>query len=565
MLALLLLASCSKSDSELSSVDDGAGGETASGPPTLALTRPARGAFTGRQQVELVGEVKKGGAPIAELTYNGETITSAGDGSFTVELYEQYGINLVDVRAEDQDEEEAIEALSFHAGPTHTPGEELKRVIKAQIGASLVEDLASFAAEVLEDDSLADSFEGVEQKTDYAAITPTSITWTGAHVELELEDDLIVATIVLTDIQVDMEITGVGWYDWIGTTAVATMNSATIYAELSVESGGGQVSVEAGETTAGLSGYVISIDWFPDTFEDDVADWTRTLIEEQVAGLLSETLTSVVGGLVDAFELDLDLGSGVSVGLSAADADVSSTGILLTLDGLVSAPQGSWPDGAGSLDKDGTPPAWPLDGSRPFALAVDEDFANQFLFALWSSGVMSGLSLTADDLGEVEVPPPLGPITSVDISVGLPPVLQLSDGGEGLAELGVGELMVHLNRTDDSLITLAVGLVCAVDLVIEDDTLTLDWLTTDLDIAVGVPNVPEGLSAPSLAALGRVTVPVVLGVSEGYVEGFPLPSFDLGETTGLAPLQGVVLTPTNLSVGETGDGWLLVSGELDGL
>ena len=564
MLALFVLAACNSSDSELSAVDDGSGGATASGPPTITLRKPARASFTGRDQVELVGEVKQGGAKLSELTYNGETISSSGDGSFTVQLYEQYGINLVDVRAEDAEEEEAIESISFHAGPTHGPGEELSRVIKAQIGDELVEDLASFAAEVLEDDSLADSFEGVEQKTEYAAITPTSITWAGAHVELELEQDLIVATIVLTDIRVDMEVTGVGWYDWIGTTAVATMNSATIYAELSVTSGGGQVTVTSGETTAGLSGYAISIDWFPDTFEDDVADWTRGLIEEQVAGLLGETLSSVVGGLVEAFELDLDLGSGIDVALSAADIDISSAGILLSLDGRVQAPQGSAPDGAGSLDKDTTAPSWPLHASSPFALAVDEDFANQFLFALWSAGAMSNISLTADDLGEVEVPPPLGPIDSVSISLDLPPVLQLAEG-EGIAELGVGELMVDLNRTDGSVITLAVGLICAVDLVIEDDTLTLDWLTSDLDIAVGVPTVPEGLSAPSLAALGRVTVPVVLGVSEGYVEGFPLPSFDLGETTGLEPLQGVVLTPTNLSLGETGDGWLLVSGELAGL
>jgi len=562
VLALILAAACQRSDSQLVSPDDTGGAAT--GPPTLVVTRPARAAFTGRSQVELVGQVIDGGSPIAEVEYNGEPITAAGDGSFNVQLYERYGINLVDVRAEDEAQESAIETVSFHAGPTHAPGEQLSRALRAQLSADLVDDIGSLAGGVLSDDSLADSFEGLQQKTEYASITPTSITWAGAFVELELEEDLVVATIVLTDIVVDMDVTGVDWYDWIGTTAQATMSSATIYSELAVSSQGGQVTVDTEQTTAGLSGYAISIDWFPDTFEDDVADWTRGLIEDQVAGLLQDTLGSLISGLMDAFALDLDLGSGVSVTLSAADVDVSNAGILLSLHGQIAAPSGAWPDGAGSLDKDTTAPSFPLANGARFALAADEDFANQFLFALWGAGAMSGISLSAEDLGEVEVPPPLGPITSVDIAMDLPPVLQFNDGEE-LAELGIGELLVDLNRTDGSLIQLAVGLICPVDLVIEDDAVTLAWQTAELDLTVGVPVVPEGLSAPSLAALGRVTVPVVLSVSEGYVDGFPLPSFDLGASTGLEALQGVVLTPTDITLSEGGEGWLLLSGDLDGL
>jgi hypothetical protein len=159
--------------------------------------------------------VTSGSAPVRSLALNGESIPLDEAGQFSSSIQLEPGINVLGLRAEDDEGGRAVDGRAVYGGPLHEPDTTLVDAVRIQIGPDLlddnnsdIDDVASIAESLLSDGSLSSAFIGVPIDTDFAEITPTSLDYGDVDIDIVPRDGSIAASVVLYDVWMDFDVDG---------------------------------------------------------------------------------------------------------------------------------------------------------------------------------------------------------------------------------------------------------------------------------------------------------------------------------------------------------------------
>ena len=556
ILTPLLLAACSRGEPHVE--DEASSPEPAVVLPALGVSSPERGSFIDAGTVALAGAVEPGSAALERLTLNGSTdVALSADGTFSTTVGLNPGINIFGLRAEDAGGERAVDGRAVYAGPLNPPGEVLEESVRIQLGAVLLDDdqddlddVAGIAEYILEESDLTSSIIGETIEASFADITPTGVDYGAVEVNLDPTDGVLRAEVILYDLWMDFEAESFG----LSTDGSIWADAAVLNTELTIS---GKTATPS-NTTFDLEGYGGEIDWLPDA----ILGWAEEYLEDEIASTTEELVAELVGEYLGAFAIDTDLVHGVKLSVVLAGADVSSDGLLLTLDAAVSSTSSQLP-GSGSAITSGSAPSWPLSPS-PFSLAVDDDLVNQILFSLWGSGLLSGFEYGGTELillTGAEITPPLGPLERVTLDMGLPPMLSSATEDDMDADLALGEWDMTFHREDGETLSFSVNVRVGTQLRFteaDELSLTLDNRPSQITMEIGVKSWPEALDPGDLASLIKLMVPPLLGNADNFLPGLSLPPLDLGSFSD--SMSGIELTPQELTLEVDSGGWIVLDG-----
>lgn len=528
-------------------------------PPRVRLDAPLRASFHGAgAQVAAAGFATAGSAPLASLLVDEADSPLGPDGAFREVLAARPGVNVLDVKVEDARGGRATEALGYFYGAVRAPGETLPGAMSMHLGPQFldddapdVDDLARIVEVMVMDPSFRTAFQEPFE-TDYVIITPRTVDFSGAQVDLVPFDGELDVTVVLTGLVVTFAAEGVDILGWVESDGVMRADRARVQMALSGSVGPGGVDVDVVRNRAELEGFHVDLDLVPDFAEDYefVQDELRALViesvQEEAGPLVEETLAEVLG----AFAVERTLGEAnpITLGLRLERLDVLATGLYLGLSAFLrpSTQNPSVPPEAGSLRTEPEPPAI-FDNPEPVGLALDDDFLNQVFYAFWESGLLGNLVLGPErlaELGAERFPEPIAPLRELALEVHLPPTLTATGEAGFHYDLGLGEAVVRLTRQDGEVFELSVSLRAGVELTVGEGGavgLRLDDRPRAIELGVSVLRAPEFLDPADVAALGRLILPPVLGRAGTGFGALPLPDFDLYELLEVEALRGVAL------------------------
>jgi hypothetical protein len=537
--------------------------------PTLRIDSPARGAFLGQREVLLQGEVTTGSAELDTLVVSDVVVGWGPTGMINQGWTPRPGLNLLGARLEDIDGERAVDGRAFVWGPVHQVGATLPSSLRLLLGPDLSE-LSGVVELVLSDSSLADAYVGTTLVTDYADITPTSIEWSRADVDLTPTNGGLEGRFTIYSLWMDFVADIYGWFEVDGS---AWMDSLVLDTTLELSIRGGQVQATATQVDATLNGFGMEVEWVPSWAEDWLADWVADYLAESLEEQIATTLEELLPGFLDGLAMDFSFGEGTPIDFSAEVSGLECTagGVRLEMDVAAwSAVAIDLPQGAGSIDTDEAAPAWSEASGGSFGMLIDDDLVNQLLFAFWTSGQLSNLQIGNLELAVLmgeQMDPPLGPVQSVTIDFRLPPVMEPPVQDDMDFNLSIGELRLAFLREDginhDFSVNTSTGTTASLETVDGEQMLVmaLDSRPAYVQIEVGVIEHDPALDPGDLAALVRLIVPPLLGRSSEFMPGVAVPPLELSSFTDLESLQGVTLQFSDPQTSVTDEGWLIMKGD----
>jgi hypothetical protein len=537
--------------------------------PTLRIDSPARGAFLGQREVLLQGEVTTGSAELDTLVVSDVEVGWGPTGMINQGWTPRPGLNLLGARLEDIDGERAVDGRAFVWGPVHQVGATLPSSLRLLLGPDLSE-LSGVVELVLSDSSLADAYVGTTLVTDYADITPTSIEWSRADVDLTPTNGGLEGRFTIYSLWMDFVADIYGWFEVDGS---AWMDSLVLDTTLELSIRGGQVQATATQVDATLNGFGMEVEWVPSWAEDWLADWVADYLAESLEEQIATTLEELLPGFLDGLAMDFSFGEGTPIDFSAEVSGLECTagGVRLEMDVAAwSAVAIDLPQGAGSIDTDEAAPAWSEASGGSFGMLIDDDLVNQLLFAFWTSGQLSNLQIGNLELAVLmgeQMDPPLGPVQSVTIDFRLPPVMEPPVQDDMDFNLSIGELRLAFLREDginhDFSVNTSTGTTASLETVDGEQMLVmaLDSRPAYVQIEVGVIEHDPALDPGDLAALVRLIVPPLLGRSSEFMPGVAVPPLELSSFTDLESLQGVTLQFSDPQTSVTDEGWLIMKGD----
>lgn len=573
MLSLFTLSGLMLGCSGTGDTDDGPAATEVVVLPVLEITSPERGAFVARgSAVQVSGRAIAGTHPLESLEINDELVPLEDDGSFSWTFTPIAGVNVIGLRVEDTGGERAVDGRSVYAEATHANGATIDAAVRMQLGpevlddnASDLDDIASVLALVLLDPSVTDILVGERFVTDDGIeIEPTSLSFQSVEVDLVPARDRLDTTITLHDVWMDFDAV----YSFYSTDGSAWMDRIvlTMGIEAEVMAGGAQADVV--DVSATLHGYGLTVDWFPDFLEDELADWTQETLEDALAESVQDMVGDTLGETLDAFAVEYEAAEGVDLGLELAAIDIDAQGLYLTFDASVEGSGMTLPPGAKSLSTSGAGPGFPL-SARPFAVALDDDLMNQIFFAFWASGAVHDLTYGELELAVLigePLPPPLGPVETLVIDLGLPPMIGPSGpDAERAFALSVGELTMDITRDDGGQTLASLNFSADADLSLDADgalVIALDDRPKFVPVEAGVMVGPEGLDPGDLASLFRLMTPTLVGSLGSFLPAFELPALPLDALGDVPALAGETLVPSDVTLGLVAGDWFLIEGEL---
>jgi hypothetical protein len=542
--------------------------------PTLRITQPERGAFVGAgDQFTVTGTTRPGSAPLTSLAVNGKSLDiSSKGGEFSGKVALVPGVNVLGARLEATDGGRAVDGRAVMAGETWGVGERLAETVKLQIGPKGLDDdkpdlddMAAIAEAILADPDLASSFVGYEVPTDYYTVTLTDASFGENAVDITPSNGELTVEVSVDDVWIAYDIAGVSWYDWLSTTGEAGAKSATISVTLELEADRGEVRATPTAVDVSLSGFWVTVDWFPDSLEDDLADWTQATLEDTVAETVSEQIQTLAADYLSAFSASVEFGDFlISVALSSLR--VADDGVRLTLDAWVDYPvEIDLPRQAGSLRTDNDGPAFPLTTTEPFAAAADDDLLHQLLFAFWAGGYTTGFEFDGLTLTALagEIPPPIGPVDTASIEVNLPITTGPPTYPDMDLDIAIGEMRMRILRDDGEVIDASVNLRTGATVAFDDDGevgFTLDARPSYMTLEVGMESWPKGLDPGDMAALVRLTTPPLLDTLGGAMPKVPVPDIPLSSFSDSLRGRSIGLADPEVRID---DGWMVLEGKLE--
>jgi hypothetical protein len=520
--------------------------------------------------------VAPGSAPISQVLVNGEPVATEHDGSFSKEMSWTPGLQIIGVRVEDEGGERAVDGRSFQAGPVNGPGAWLPGALRIEINTDIlddddpeIDDIAAMIEAALEDPSTMALVVGRELEAAGFTIVPTRLDCAWADVDLLPGDGVIQMEVTLNEVDLAFDITGSGVFAWVFTTGTAHVSQVRVGTEVAIWTSEGTIKTVPAWVEADLVGFEITVDWFPDGLEDELAGWTEGLLEDTVVDLVTSILHDTVATALQAFVIELELGENLEMEAALGSIEIVQDAVRFEIDTRIAAVAGmDIPSAAGSLKTPGVAPDWPISDGARVGVAIDDDFLNQLTFAFWHSGLLKDVQLPAIAIGGMAgtaLPPPLGPAEMVVLNLDLPPVITAPRDPAFDADISFGEWRLRFERLDGESLELSVSLRTGVHADIQDAgelEISLDDRPAHIDLEIGVLEAPEALDPGDLAALLRLMIPPLIGNSADLVPTIPIPTVPMGQLVDIPAVQGLEIGLTNPEMSFTEAGWLLLRADL---
>jgi len=548
------------------------------GLPVLTVEFPERGAFDPAGSGAVRGRVESGQSTVQTLTVNGEAFDVEGTGRFEARAGWTPGIQILSTRVETDNGERAVDGRAFHAGPVHEPGDWIPGAIRMEIDGEVLDDddadpddIAGLLELALEDRSLLDGFVGIPIDVGGAVITPVSLSYGQAHIDVAPGDGFLDGVVSLDAMASEFDLAGVDWYSWLATSGSAWASSADIGIKMTVDSAGGRVRCEATEIDVVINGFGVSVDMVPDFLEGSIAGLVEDYIVEAVQDVVIDEIIPSAEDLLSGFAIGTTFDEAdLEMEMRLSEVEVAESGIRFEVDARVEATNGiTLPPNAGSLDTEGVPTPWPDQKDQPFWAAIDDDLLNQLSFAFWHSGATTDIELDAVLLGAMTggpLPPPLGPAETVTMTLDLPPVMTPTNHDDWAAQLAVGEWNIAFNRTDGEVLEFSVSARAHVQATVDDDgeiALSVDSRPAHLEQAVGVLQAPEALDPGDLAALIRLLVPPLLSNTASFAPDVPIPESPLDEFMSVPATEGKRVRVADPTIRLEENGWMLLQAGIE--
>ncbi|MFT5434293.1 MAG: hypothetical protein ACI9OJ_005006, partial [Myxococcota bacterium] len=222
VIVMLMVGACGPSDSDETAADAGSDiGPIDAGPmpqpPTITEITPARGAwFAPDEPVMASARIGQTTGAIKRVLVNGEE-TTVLDGTVELEPTLRDGVNLLDFRAESVDGRRSVDGRAFFRGPVHGVGETLPNAVYVHLSPEFLDDdnpdqddVAGVAETLLKDPDLLSLAIGVEIPTDFATITPQSISINAAAVDIVPADGALALELTLSQLAIGVDVVGSG-------------------------------------------------------------------------------------------------------------------------------------------------------------------------------------------------------------------------------------------------------------------------------------------------------------------------------------------------------------------
>lgn len=541
--------------------------------PTIELTSPDRASFQAAgSAVEVRGFCTAGDAPLDVLTVDDEPVNLSPEGEFQYVYPPVNGINVINLRITDTDGERATDALAVYHGTLRPLGEVLPEIAVIQASAELLDDdhpdlddVASLVEGLLEDPGTFDGLDTVV--TEDVAITPTSITVGDAAVDIVPGAGVLTTTASLGDLHATFDIAGTGWLDWLEVSGEMWADPAWTEMDMEVSASNGDVNAQVTYIDVRLDNFSFAVEWVPSWVEELLYE----TVQEYVQDALLETTETMVADFLEeflqTFSMETTFGeeTPVTLAIELRSLDVTADGLSMSLDGSTSASLGiEVPPGAGTLATAGAAPSLAFSTS-PLTVAVDDDFVNQLLGTVWTSGMLSNFTFTGAELaamGAGDIPPPMGPVDLVTVESGLPMALVSTDDPEWDFTMGIGEMRSTIRRTDGVELAFSSSILGGGRAFSDTDgsiKMEMDDRPAYLKMGVATLDYPEALDPGDLAALVRLTIPPMLGQANEALPGFPIPETHLGDLADVDYLNGKYLSVDDLRLAIRGDEGLWIT------
>lgn len=552
-------------------------------PPAVTVTYPLRGATlsASKPSVTVEGLAQDSIAGIAEVRVNGSPAQLNADGSFTNIIIPRWGMNLVEVEAEDGSGTVTTVTQSFyfsdHWYPL-TPGiPYVPDAIKLWMSEDFIDDGVHNPTHP---DDLATILEGVLKDLDLTGALGTgseiglgyslelkSINFNPPKLSLDPQFGGMDVDVEIKNLYVSLKLKGECKVlgvdlcpDFSGSVSV---DKTTVKAKLLAEATEGDMNVSLTSPSVDMDHIDVDVngilgwlfDWLIDFFVTIFSSSIEDLVEDQVGDALGDTLTSLFTSLAisETFELPALL-PGMAPIVMTLDAvlwtmrftpdggEIGMAARMLTAKNTPHDVLGTI--GRGTCIK-GYPTQYGLPGDNEFEVGLYDDLLNQILSAAWYSGALNvevdETALGGEDGFSLEGLPIDSLLVTTDFF--LPPIIN-GCGDDGLVKLQLGDFF--LDAEIDSVIFGGVGNI-GVYLFVEVNA-EIYLTETDEGPAIGLilhdvetlkyhwEYVPEAFigSEGLLETLinSQLIDPLLQDLIGSPLTEFPIPSLNMSDVTG---------------------------------
>jgi hypothetical protein len=545
--------------------------------PVLVVTNPERGAFLPPGEVRIRGQATKGEAALKSLVANGIDINLEANGEFAQVLPVQIGLNLLGSRLEDLAGKRAVDGRSFYWGDSYFPGEFVEQGLRMRLGPELLDDnnpdindAATLVEMAATDPDLADLIIGTTIEDDNYTFIITDLEIDDADVDIVPNRAYLSIQVDLHDFWMSFDVNDIFGWDYLDTDGSAWADTVTLSMDVAMAMSNGQVESTTTQAQTSLNGFGLTVNNFPDSLEGYLADWVQDYIQEAAAEALKDQVGNLLVQFIEGLSADTTIGD-IEIYTQLNAVEIRKSGILLTADvACEGADLSQLPSGAGSPKTDSDPPNWSALPDQPFAIAVDDDLLNQFFFSYWATGAMSGFDFSGTELALLAGAPieaPLGPVSSANIRLSLPPMLRKGTQPEMTADMGIGELRFVVARQDGQIHDFSVSAwVGAIASLSESGKVSLEFDSRPkyIPMEIGVLDWDPNLDPGDLAALVRLMMPPLFGRASSLAPSFDVPSIPLGDSLNLSSLEGLELSIRDATFTLNDDNWLILGASVVG-
>jgi len=544
--------------------------------PAIRCDSPIDGGFVETTGAITIEGVAEDGNGITALWVDGVEVATDELGAFSASVPAGFGMNYVDIEAEDRFGERNTATCSFLGAEQWSGQGELQsdsvtvRIDSRAIDdgnrsgpPNSVNDLLDTAANsrglVSQVDGALHEANPLKSSCDVeicvfwcfcvfrSSIEHRNFSLDGPNIaELQLVDGGLSARAGLRGIAVSLRIGGT--LSLTGSIVVDRLDVA-LTTDVGISDGRARASlrsiddVDVGGVDLRFDGFLgFLIDVVEDIFDDRIRDMIRDMIRDYIEDSFDDVLDGVFGGLgVDNFDLGFDVprldGSGATrldMGVSFSSLDIRSSEAVFGLSTRVSGPvsrPATLPGAPRSPERDAS-----LSGSA-ISASVDADIFNQALHALWLAGYFD--SSVGLDLGEG-----LPDGAEVSISSELPPVVESIAGDRVTLALGGIDVTLLWPGVMAEPLPIGLGARASLPFSLDGDSLSFGEVSVD-DMHFDTPT--TALNGTSRDLIEGLLVDVTQGLAREALEhalpALPIPAFDL------PPSLGAYGIPTDRALG----------------
>lgn len=564
-------------------IADGTGLSDSEGPflidssgPIIDIDEPTRTTWDEVGEGAFTGTVTDPWSTIDTASLNGWALSLSSGGAFDVDVEYAWGLNVLETLARDTDGNESSDRRSVLSGDFLAYGDKALRGLEVRLdegngGLDVLEDVG---ADMVDPDMLAAAISNPVYSDTYSpcggcgtwyalSIDIDSPDFDDATLDIDATSSGLMTTFSIYDAQLDYDADGVLLGIPYSTSGTITMTRVDIETDVDPYVLWSDIYVATSDPDVTIVGFDFPLaSWAEDVlafFGVDVDNIVTSYVETALESELEHTVAALFTDALSDFSIEADFPVGgldftlLSVPYSF---DLDEAGVTLQLSTTFLAE--SWtiphPD-LGSLEGRFTSPDFSgLAGGT--GLAINSDFVNQALLALWGGGVLS-LEATDTDLGiDVEdlalVIPGLKDLT-VTMDPLLPPVVVPASGASmGTLDFQLGDALLSFYDGDvdpkNLRLEMYVSAVAELDIdVTVDNYLAPSFGDVEVWVDVVYPATDDVLTESIVAGV----VPTMLPTIGDYLGEIPLPS-----------LSGFALDGVTVSTAGGDDAFVLLSGDL---